>query len=476
MKTKVFLALSLIAATILAGSRPAVATGPSGKINHVIYIIQENRTPDNLFHGFPGADIANSGLNHLNATVPLTQTPLVSYDVGHEHRNFITEYNNGAINGWDNDSPTTCSPNHAPNCRFAYVNPSDVYPYFEMGEAYAFADRMFGIQAPSLPAHQYFIRGSSLAVNATPVPTSTNTPWPVAVPPVNMHPVNSNIENGPGGGLCPDNQSKLGYKTGVNTVDPENFEDQGGSNAPPVGQPTYPPVYPCYDAPVISDEMDTAGVSWTYYESEKSFGLWKAMYAIAHIYYGPDNANVVSPSTQILTDIANGNLSQMSWVIPDVLESDHPGNDGSGPAYVAAIVNAIGKSSYWNDCAIVILWDDWGGWYDHVPPIIYNSQDLGFRVPMIVISPYAKNGYVSHNQHEFGSVLHFIEEVWTLPSLGTSDARGDDMGDMFDFTRATPRPFGTPIPAPVYTPELDNGSPGGAGDSDSNPSGMPPKI
>jgi phospholipase C len=153
-------------------------------------------------------------------------------------------------------------------------------------------------------------------------------------------------------------------------------------------------------------------------------------------------ANVISPSSQVLTDIANGQLADVVWVTPAQAASDHPKvNNGSGPSWVASVVNAIGNSQYWNNTAIFITWDDWGGFYDHVTPTIYNSFELSFRVPLIVVSPYAKPGYVSHAQHEFGSILKFTEETFGLPSLNTTDARADDLSDCFSFTNQQRKRF-----------------------------------
>jgi phospholipase C len=146
--------------------------------------------------------------------------------------------------------------------------------------------------------------------------------------------------------------------------------------------------------------------------------------------------NVVLTNTQVLTDIANNQLASVSWVIPTGLESDHALlNDGSGPSWVSSIVNAIGNSSYWGNTAIIITWDDWGGWYDHVAPQILNSYEYGFRVPMIVMSPYARPAYVSHVTHDFGSILKFIELTFNLPSLGYADVAADDLSDCFNFTQ-----------------------------------------
>ena len=143
----------------------------------------------------------------------------------------------------------------------------------------------------------------------------------------------------------------------------------------------------------------------------------------------------------MLEDIDRGYLADVSFVTPSAAESDHSGrNNGSGPSWVASIVNRIGESQYWNSTAIIVIWDDWGGWYDHVPPKIFNSYELGFRVPMIVISPYAKPNYVSHVPYEFGSILKFIEETFDVASLNTTDVRATDLSDCFNFT-GSPRPF-----------------------------------
>jgi phospholipase C len=126
-----------------------------------------------------------------------------------------------------------------------------------------------------------------------------------------------------------------------------------------------------------------------------------------------------------------------------------------GPSWVAAVVNAIGKSPYWSHTAIIITWDDWGGWYDHVPPpSVINSYEYGFRVPLIVVSPYAKHAYISHVTHDFGSILKFAEEVFDLPSLGYADARSDDLSDCFDWTQV-PSAF-KPITAKLQAQDFLN--------------------
>jgi phospholipase C len=203
-----------------------------------------------------------------------------------------------------------------------------------------------------------------------------------------------------------------------------------------------PYVFPCFDRDSILQRMNDRNVSWHYYQEFKGSGQWHAPDAIEAIRESPSYENVEWPSSAVLDDIDRDSLADVSFVTPSGLESDHSGrNNGTGPSWIASIVNAIGSNSlYWDNTAIIVTWDDWGGWYDHVPPKVFNSYELGFRVPMIVISPYAKPNYVSHVPYEFGSILKFIEETFGLASLNTTDKRATDLSDCFNFT-GSPRAF-----------------------------------
>lgn len=386
----------------------------SQKIRHVVVIFQENRSPDNLFHDpvlmARGADIASSGMNSSGQTIPLTPIPLaIDYDPLHGHDPFLSMYDGGKIDGADKigiicaQGAMNCPP---PNPQFAYVDPADVAPYFQLAEQYTFADRMFQTnQGPSFPAHQFIISGTS-------APTPTSNLFAAENP-------TGTSDTGQGCASPPD--------TTVAMIDPT------GSEA--ITQ------YPCFDHSTLVDLLDAKMVSWRYY-APFAGSIWTGPNAIQHLRFGPDwTNNVVLNSPQVLTDIATGQLAAVSWVIPTGQTSDHAiTTDGSGPSWVASVVNAIGNSPYWSDTAIFITWDDWGGWYDHVAPPIINSYEYGFRVPMIVVSPYAKAAYVSHVTHDFGSILKFTEEVYGLGSLGYADALADDLSDCFDFSQ-TPLPF-----------------------------------
>jgi phospholipase C len=157
----------------------------------------------------------------------------------------------------------------------------------------------------------------------------------------------------------------------------------------------------------------------------QSGSAWNGYQAVDHIFHGPDwGQDIITPQTQFFSDVSTGNLPVVSWITPTPANSDHAGSDSNtGPDWVASLVNAIGKSQYWDSTVIFVFWDDPGGWYDHVPPQLVDYDGLGMRVPFLIISPYARHGYVSHLHYETGSILRFIEQQWGLASLSASDAR-----------------------------------------------------
>jgi phospholipase C len=407
---------------------------PSGKLQHIVVIFQENRTPDNLFHDpilmQRGADIASSGLDSSGNTLQLTPTPLaVPYDMSHQHSAFVAMYDGGKMDGADQirvRCPTniTCPPDP----EYQYVQPPDVAPYFELAEQYTFGDRMFQTnEGPSFPAHQFIISGTS-------APTATSNLFAAENP----------------GGEAGCAASPGSY---VSMIDP-------------MGNESSTIMYPCFEHPTLTDELDAKGVSWRYY-APNAGSIWTGPNAIMHMCQ-PQTQNgqltcsgatwdkVIIPSTQVLTDIANWQLPQVSWIIPAGQYSDHPSSAiDTGPSWVASIVNAIGNSSYWSNTAIIITWDDWGGWYDHVPPpkVINDGTSwgsgyvYGFRVPLIVVSPYAKAQYISHVTHDFGSILNLIEQTFGLASLNYADARADNLADCLNFDQS-PLGFQT-ISAPL---------------------------
>jgi phospholipase C len=457
-------------------------------IQHVVIIFQENRTPDNLFQGLclppngnpsncnstnPTAsqyDIASSGTDSTEATITLGPIDLGTtatngnpdnYDLSHAHSAFVDMCDLNPATGkcamdGANLIPNSCdsSTGHCPpppNPQFMYVYPNDVQPYLTMAKQYAFADHMFQTnEGPSFPAHQFIISGTSAPTATSPLFAAEN-PGGVA---------------GAAGCIAP-----AGAKVAV--------IDAAGSET------SNPPIYPCFEHPTLTDSLDNANISWRYY-APLAGSIWTAPDAIEHMCVpsaptggectGSDWTgmspkvvlNQTQSNAQILTDIASTQLQQVSWVIPTGQDSDHARiNNGCGPSWVTSIVNAIGDSPYWSNTVVILTWDDWGGWYDHVPPaVIVNNSSwgsgyvYGFRVPMVVMSPYAKPAYISHITHDFGSILKFIESNFNLPSLGYADAPADDLSDIFNFAQ-TPIGFQTiqqpPPPLDAATCASDSG-------------------
>jgi phospholipase C len=201
----------------------------------------------------------------------------------------------------------------------------------------------------------------------------------------------------------------------------------------------------CWDTTTLGDELDNAGISWAYYATSYSGlpGLWSAYQVINHIYNGADwGKDVISPPSRFLNDVKKGRLRSVSWITPTCADSDHAGcNSNHGPSWVSSIVNAVGESKYWDSTAIVIFWDDYGGWYDAQPPAYADYDGLGVRIPMLVVSPYARQGRVSHVHYEHGSILKFVEDIFGLPRLAQSDTRAKSLAkDCFNFNQP-PRKF-----------------------------------
>ncbi len=404
----------------LSAQSSAISPLARSPIRHVVIIVQENRTMDNLFHGFPGADTAQYGVNSFGKRVPLRPVGLAApLSLAHRHLAFELEYADGKMNGFNLEKAWCVRHKHgkcpAPGiAAYSYVPRTDVRSYWEMAKEYTLADAMFASnQGPSFPAHQYLVSGTSAISNTSNLKASEN-------------PLHDHGGAPPGG--CGSAPSNL-----VVVINPYGQEDQH--------------FHPCFDRISLMEVLDDAGIAWRYYSFSSQPSIWNAPNAVKPVWDSRFyKKNDVAPPSRILHDVAKGDLASVTWVTPTRGESDHPGgNKGLGPSWVAAVVNAIGESQFWNDTAIFITWDDWGGFYDHVAPHVYNSYELGFRVPLIVVSPYAKQGYVSHVPHEFGSILKFSEEVFDLPSMGTTDARSDDLFDCFDFA-TKPHPF-TPINA-----------------------------
>lgn len=379
-------------------------------IKHVIVVIQENRSLESFFAGYPGANAPLVGYgidnNQKRYAIPLKK---IEYDqsvnLQHSWSAGIREWDNGAMDGFSRFGKPGAHE------AYAYVDEKQIAPYWDMARQYVLADEMFPTEfGPSYTAHLTLIAGTD-----------------------NLDP----------------NEAQADFPSGA---------DQGCDSIP-TSQTTFVDQYriihwrigpfPCFTQfRTMADTLDAANVSWHYYQSRvlKS-GIWAPFESISKVRYGPDYfKDIRAPSSAVLQDIKQGNLADVDWVTPTKEDSDHPGpGTPRGPSWVGTIVNAIGQSKYWNNTAIVVVWDDWGGQYDNMPPPQLDFRGLGIRVPCLIVSPYAKQNYVSHTLYEWGSILKFIEQVYGLPALGSAqdgytDARANSIIDSFDFNQA-PRPF-----------------------------------
>ena len=456
-------ALCLFIAAFAAGcggGAPATApaVNPAHLPQHVVVVIMENRSVDDLFQFLPGADTAPAGRNSKGGMTALSPVSLVEpYDLDHSHAGgFLTEFHNGALDGFDLETAYCTAPqlDQPPyvcaQTAYGYVPQQEVEPYYQIAETYAFASRVLQTnQGPSYPAHEYLIAGQS------------GRPYAVAENP-------SPDITGGCGNTTPDESVKL---IDLNIPFPSN-ENRS--------------IFPCVDFPTIFDLLDRRGITWSYYTPRVEI-LWNALIQIRHLYRSQAaQSRAIVPETAIFADIAHRNLASVSYVVPNQDWSDHP-RDGClnlplGAQFAGALVDAIGQSPYWKNTAIVIVWDDWGGWYDHVAPVAPlhlpgDPYEYGFRVPLMVVSPYAKPHYIDGSFRDYTAILHFIEHVYGLPAIAPNslERQTDDLFSLFQFGAATPRPFQTiqtanppsywaslPSPAPSCVPATPLPEPPGA--------------
>jgi len=412
-----------------APAEPSALPAPSanGRIKHVIVIIQENRSLENFFAGYPGANApvfgcaisqrgneasSASDCPHGDVSVPLQRDTFENNPglLPHDWSSSLIDWDRGKMDGFYKAAPRS-----GQYAAYAYIDRSQVRPYWSMAREYVLADEMFPTEfGGSFTGHLTLVAGTD---DLTP-PSKAEVDFPSA---------------------------------GPYDCDSPHGTTSSYVLAKPYRKLRYNGPFPCFDQfNTMAQVLDNAGISWKFYAFQTlDAGMWEPFEAIKYVRYGRDwSADIVAPQTKVLDDARRGRLSSVSWVTPTEEDSDHPvALSDRGPSWVAAVVNAIGTSKYWPTSAIVVVWDDWGGFYDNAAPPQLDYRGLGIRVPCLIISPYAKRGYVSHVQYEYGSILRFIEEVYGVPggsigpaSLGYTDARAASLDDAFDFAQR-PRAF-----------------------------------
>ena len=208
-----------------------------------------------------------------------------------------------------------------------------------------------------------------------------------------------------------------------------------------------------FDAPTIFDRLQSAGISWKFYVQNYDPTItfrspakgdrgaqvvWVPLLAYPRYLDDPELFRHIVPIDEYYEDLARGTLPAVSYIVPSGASEHPPGSIAAGEAFVRTLVTSLQRSSAWSSSAFMWTYDDWGGWYDHVRPPVVDRYGYGFRAPMLLVSPYAKRGYIDHNTADFTSQLAFIERNWGLRPLTSRDARAYPLTDAFDFA-APPR-------------------------------------
>jgi phospholipase C len=412
----------------------------TSKIEHIVFFIKENRTFDNYFGQFPGAEGATTGVTSTGAVVPLTPAPDVeASDLCHAEGCARTAMNGSQMNGFDimgklgTGTQRFAAP---PNLRsYAQFSEGGIPNYWAYARTYTLGDHMFSsIWSDSFPNHLYTIAATSGGV--------------IGVPPLGTGRPNWGCDS------------------------PSDWQVQVLS----VDQQTTWWVYPCFEFRTLGDLVDTAHASnealtWKYYspaEGDSGY-LWNAYDAINHIRNGPDWTVNIVPESQFISDALSGNLASINWVVTPVATSDHPTAGGASVSVCAgendsvAKINAVMQGPQWGSTAMFLTWDDFGGYYDHLPPPQITTYGLGIRLPLIIISPYAKPANISKTVYSFESMLAFAENIFGLPPLLKADTLANNMADSFDFEQ-------TPLPPlilqPRSCPAIKVSCPAGAGQAE----------
>jgi phospholipase C len=433
------------------------------KIRHVVIIMQENRSFDEYFGTYPGAD-GIPGLAGNPGTVPCLPDPrrghcvrpyhdlrATNYGGPHTHAAAMADIAGGQMNGFitqaEEGQVKACKQFDAPGCEahprkpdvMGYHDRSEIPNYWAYADQFTLQDHMFESDSSwSLPQHLYMVSGWSAhcSKKADPWSCKSAVQNPGSPPNTPYNPTHN----------PPDFAwTDITYLLHLYGVSWRYYVQQGG-------QPD------CAD-----DQMFCAPVpqnSWTP-------GIWNPLPFFDTVRNDGQLSNIEGLQ-KFWPELEAGALPAVSWIIPGDRTGEHPPNSVTvGESYVTGIINSIMRSSAWNSTAIFLCWDDWGGFYDHVAPPRVDRQGYGMRVPALVISPYARSGYIDHQILSQDAYLKFIEDDFLYgqrlnPATdGRPDPRPDvresqpilgDLAKDFDFNQQPLPPMILPLHPPVSTP------------------------
>ena len=372
-------------------------------IKHVVFLMQENRSFDHIFGTFPGADGVTLGWDH-GVRRPLTRASDQKIpDLPHCWQCATISYDGGRLDGFNQSD-------NADAYAYTQLRKQDEPNYWHWASHYVLGDRYFSSErGPSYANHFYMIAGQSAGAHDNP-------------------------ERPPGAGSL---------TWGCDSPEEENVrvvDAQGNASW----------VDPCFDVPTVADRLNQKKVPWAHYAatSRQRGYIWSAYSSIRHVFYGEQWQDHVLPVQNVVRDIKTRGLPAVTWITPRFEFSNHPSASFCyGENWATKVIDTIMRSPQWKSTAIFLTWDEWGGFYDHVKPPTIDHFGLGFRVPLLVLSPYAKPGTIDHHTGSFDSVNAFIERNWGLKPLTARDANAGDLTWDFDFSQA-PTP---PDPLPLRT-------------------------
>jgi phospholipase C len=408
--------------------RPSPTSASSSRsaespIRHVVFIVKENRTFDHYFGRYPGADGATHGFTLDGRRIPLRPAPDVQpHDITHGFSSALYAINGGKMNGFDFIGYGKDLTGYVSHRR------STIPHYWGYADRFVLTDRFFtSMYGPTFPEHLYTVAAQANGVVDNQSTEDRRAKY-----------CDDPTEHAP---RFPRDLTD-GEIRHIMRVEESNMAD----NPESINEIAryWEKIRSCFDIQVLPDLLEDAGISWGYYANPDN---WQnALQAIRHIRYGP-MWRKVQPPNMFLRDVRAEEMPAVSWVIPPGRYNEHPREEKSvcaGENWTVQQVNAIMRSPYWPSTAIVILWDDFGGFYDHVPPPHYDVMGLGPRTPGLIISPWTRRGenpdggYIDSTTYEFSSVLAFIERTFGLPAMTERDARADPLSGAFDFD-APPR-------------------------------------
>jgi phospholipase C len=409
--------ISLLAGAALLGPSTISGPGPAGgplvrpattPIEHVIIVHKENRSFDQYFGRFPGVDGATTGEMHDGTVVALGPgvDPMPN-DIAHGPDDWTTAYHDGQMNGFDLE-PGAFSEG-GQNLAYTAMEEGQIPNYWAYARRYGLGDAFFA---------DY--KGASFG----------NALFRVAA--------QSGREDGTIG-----NRAVASIPGGL----PIDGIRRWGCDAPEdhmvvlqaaEGEQSFG--LPCFDFHALPTILADAGVSWHFYAdpTDLSFSL-VGLDAVASVRFDPDQWSNVVPLDQFYADATAGTLPSVSWVQPVHTEHPNAGTVCEGENESVRLIDAVMDGPAWSSTVIIVTWDEWGGFYDHVAPPNVDDISYGFRVPVLVISPWVKwgdgsdGGYVSSVFSSHASALRLIESNWRLPSLTTRDSGASDLHDFFDF-------------------------------------------